>query len=190
MSQPTPDPGDAARRSVATATGAKLERALQRAGWVLLWERVWPPAAWVLTAVGLFLAASWLGLWLWLPPLGHAIGLFAFAVLTALAAVPLFFVRIPTREERLRRLDRVSGLAHRPATAISDKLASPENDSWSKALWRAHVEQALARVRNLRAGLPVPRLTARDPYALRALVMILMVATFIAAEGERGRGFG
>ena len=28
---------------------------------------------------------SWLGLWLWLPPVGRAIGLFAFVVLTAAA---------------------------------------------------------------------------------------------------------
>ena len=33
----------------------------------------------------------------------------------------------------------------------------------------------------------MPRLTARDPFALRALVLVLLVATFFAAGGERIR---
>jgi uncharacterized protein (TIGR02302 family) len=99
----------------------------------------------------------------------------------------LALFRIPSRHDRLRRLDTVSGLAHRPATAIADEMATPETDAWAKALWRAHVEQALAKVRNLRAGLPAPRLMLRDPFALRAIVLILAVATFVAAGGERTR---
>jgi len=172
-----PDPG-----------GARLERALARAGWAILWERVWPRLAGLMTAVGLFLAVSWLGLWLWLPPIGRGLGLFVFFVLLFPPfVIALALVRPPSREDRLRRLDGVSGLAHRPATAIADTMATPDGDTWSKALWRAHVEQALGRLRHLRAGLPVPRLVARDPFALRALVLVLMVATFVAAEGERGR---
>ena len=46
----------------------------------------------------------------------------------------------------------------------------------SLALWRAHVERALRAVRTLKAGLPRPRLAARDPMALRGLVLILVVA--------------
>jgi uncharacterized protein (TIGR02302 family) len=179
-----PDP--TARRSDPNAATAPLERALTRAKWVLLWERLWPALASLATAVGLFLAISWLGLWLWLPPMGRAVALFCFAVLTAAATLPMFFLRVPTRGDRLRRLDVVSGLAHRPATAIADEMATPESDTWAKALWRAHVEQALAKVRNLRAGLPAPRLMVRDPFAVRALVLILAVATFFAAGGERG----
>ena len=95
--------------------------------------------------------------------------------------------RIPSRYDRLRRLDHVSGLAHRPATAIADEMATSDSDAWSKALWRAHVEQALGRLHSLRAGLPRPRLMLRDPFALRALVLVLLIATFVAAGGERMR---
>jgi uncharacterized protein (TIGR02302 family) len=182
-----PDPVSPARRPDPQAATASLERAMIRAKWAILWERLWPALASIATAVGLFLAVSWLGLWLWLPPMGRAVVLFCFAVLTAAATLPLFFLRIPSRHDRLRRLDSVSGLAHRPATAIADRMALPADDAWSKALWRAHVEQALAKVRNLRAGLPVPRLALRDPLALRALVLVLAVATFFAAGGERSR---
>ena len=188
MTDPTPDPASA--RRPAEAATEHLEGALKRAKWVILWERVWPPLAGVLTVTGLFLAVSWLGLWLWLPPMGRAVGIFVFFVLLfppLIITLVMALFRVPSRHDRLRRLDRVSGLAHRPATAIADDMASPESDAWSKALWRAHVEQALAKVRSLRAGLPTPRLMLRDPFAVRALVLILVVATFMAAGGERTR---
>src|SRR5579871_3980413 len=183
-----PDTGQPVRRPTAEGATTHLESALTRAKWVILWERVWPPLAGLLTVAGLFLACSWLGLWLWLPPMGRAVGIFVFFVLLFppfIVALVLALVRVPSRHDRLRRLDNVSGLAHRPATAIADEMASPETDTWSKALWRAHVEQALAKVRSLRAGFPTPRLMLRDPFALRALVLILVVATFVAAGGER-----
>ena len=164
-----------------------LGHAQTRARWALFWERLWPGLAAVATAVGLFLALSWLGLWLWLPPLGRAIGLFGFAVLTAAATAPLLFVRFPSQAEGLRRLDHVSGVAHRPATSLADEIATPRDDPWSIALWRAHVERMLKSAHALRPGLPTPRLAARDPMALRALVLILAIATFISAGGDRTR---
>jgi len=164
-----------------------LVRALLRARWSIFWERLWPALASIATAIGLFLALSWLGLWMWLPPLGRAIGLFAFFVLATAATVPLFFVRLPTAVEGLRRLDRRSLLPHRPATAIADDMAPEAADQFAMALWRAHVERALRAARALRAGLPIPRLAVRDPYALRALVLVLVVATFFAAGSDRYR---
>ena len=162
-----------------------LSRALSRARWSILWERLWPALASIATAAGLFLAASWLGLWVALPPLGRAIGLFLFFVFAVAAAVPLFMVRLPSTNEGLRRLDRASDLPHRPATAIADDLVPEASDSFAAALWRAHMERVLRAAKTLRSGIPVPKLSARDPYALRALVLILVVATFFAAGSER-----
>src|SRR5579863_2265887 len=99
-----------------------LDRALSRARWITFWERLWPPLATIATAIGLFLAVSWLGIWLWLPPIARAVALFGFLVLTAAATVPLVLVRFPSRHDGLRRLDKNAGLAHRPATAIGDEL--------------------------------------------------------------------
>ncbi|HEY4773527.1 MAG TPA: DUF4175 family protein, partial [Xanthobacteraceae bacterium] len=164
-----------------------LTRALALARWTVFWERLWPALAMPATVLGLFLAASWLGLWLWLPPLGRAVGLVMFAVAAAAASAPLLLVRFPTTAHGLRRLDRDSGLNHRPATAMSDEIALPREDPWSLALWRAHVERALMAARRLRPALPAPRLALRDPMALRVLVALLVGATFVAAGGERGR---
>ena len=167
------------------STRAVLTRALKRARGSLLWERLWPALATLVTAIGLFLAFSWAGLWMVLPPLGRAIGLAAFALLTLIAALPLFWLRLPSLNDGLRRLDRSSGETHRPATAVADEIAANQHDPVAQALWRAHVERALMSARKLKAGWPSPKLALRDPMALRALVLILAVATFFAAGGER-----
>ena len=162
-----------------------LARALARARGSLLWERLWPAIAAILTALGLFLALSWAGLWVVLPPLGRAAGLVLFGLLIAASAIPLLRMRWPRDAEALRRLDRVSGEKHRPATAVTDEISANSHDPVSQALWQAHIERALLSARKLKAGWPSPRLALRDPGALRALVLLLAVTTFISAGGER-----
>ncbi|MPZ39930.1 MAG: TIGR02302 family protein [Rhizobiales bacterium] len=180
-------PGAVPRIEARPAEGgqAMLDRAVSRARWSILWERLWPALASIATAAGLFLALSWLGLWLWLPPVGRAIGLGAFCLIGAISLLPLLHLRLPSRTETLRRLDRNSGLTHRPATTISDKIAGETDDGHALALWRAHIERALRSARILKAGLPMPRVAARDPMALRALVLVLVIATFFVAGGDR-----
>src|SRR5258707_5005737 len=85
--------------------------------------------------------------------MGRGLGLFVFFALLAPTMVrALLFVRFPSRHDGLRRLDRVSGMAHRPATAIADEMATPESDAWSKALWRGPGRQGLPGRGQARAG--------------------------------------
>jgi uncharacterized protein (TIGR02302 family) len=174
-----------AGRPAEPAGKSLLAAAVRRARLAIFWERLWPLLSLVATVIGLFLALSWLGLWLWLPPLGRAVAVLGLGLLTIAALVPLGFLRLPAASDGLRRLDRVSGLSHRPATAIADELAVSNKDPYSLALWNAHVERALSAARAFKSGLPEPRIAGRDPYALRALILIACVATFIAAGGER-----
>lgn len=178
--------GETSQSTTTTAAtiGERLARALLRARLALVWERLWPPFAGILTVGGLFLAVSWAGLWFLAPPLGRAAGLALFAGMAIAAAWPLVRVRFPSRADALRRLDLNSGIAHRPVTTLTEKPADLR-DQASEALWRAHLARTLAAVKNVRAGWPMPRLSLRDPWALRALVVILMAATFIAAGEER-----
>ena len=167
------------------APGTLLATALRHARWAILWERLWPSLAAASTVIGLFLAVSWFGLWLWLPPLARAAGVLAFVALTIVAALPFVSLRMPGASDGLRRLDRDSGLRHRPATAIADELAVTSQDPYSLALWNAHLERARQAAHSLKASLPSPRIAKRDPYALRGLVLIACIATFFAAGGER-----
>ncbi|AJA60245.1 MULTISPECIES: TIGR02302 family protein [Bradyrhizobium] len=187
MNGVTPDPSDPIRDGDALSR-LKLAQALDRAIYAIAWERAWPHLARVLTVVGLFLVVSWAGLWLVLPSVIRAIGLVAFAGIAIAALVPLIRFRWPGRDEALSRLDRGSGIRHRPATTLTDTLSS--KDPVALALWQAQRERTLASLKRIRAGLPHPRLALHDPWALRALVMVMLVATFFAAGDERAMRLG
>jgi uncharacterized protein (TIGR02302 family) len=178
--QPPHDP-NADRQAAAQL---QLAQALQRARLAIGWERGWPHLARLLSVVGLFLAASWAGLWLTLPFTARAIGLALFVIAALATLVPLLKFRWPSREEGLSRLDRGTGIAHRPATALTDTLSS--QDPMARALWLVQRERTLASLKKIRAGLPSPRLAIHDPWALRAIVVVLLFATWFAASGERG----
>ena len=77
----------------AQGADALLARALRRASWAILWERLWPALASLAVAIGFFLAVSWAGVWLWLPPVGRAIALFVLLVIVALIKWGRGFVR-------------------------------------------------------------------------------------------------
>jgi len=182
LSGATPDPPEPAREPDAIAR-LQLTQALQRAKYAIAWERAWPGLARLLSVIGLFLVVSWAGLWLTLPFVARAIGSGLFVLLALGALFPLIRFHWPTREEALRRLDRGTGIRHRPATALTDTLAT--RDPVALALWQAQRERTLASLKRIRAGLPSPRLAIHDPWALRALVMVMMVATYVAAGDER-----
>jgi uncharacterized protein (TIGR02302 family) len=177
-----PDPTEPQRSADALAR-LKLTQALERAKYAIAWERSWPHLARLLTVIGLFLVASWAGLWLVLPSLARAIGLVLFLLLALAAALPLVWFRWPSREQGLSRLDHGSGVAHRPATTLTDTLST--QDPVALALWQAQRERTLASLKRIRAGLPSPRLRFYDPWALRGLVLVMLVAAFFAAGDER-----
>ena len=179
---------DRSPRSADAVDNALLSNALVRARWIVFWERIWPPLAAIATVAGLFLVVSWLGLWLSLPAWGrdrryHRL---CGAAGRRRLAVPAGAVS-RTSTTGCGGVDRASGLPHRPATAIADTIATAKDDPLSVALWRAHVERALTSARSLTAGKPAPQVAARDPVAIRALVLILVIATFVAAGGDRAR---
>lgn len=182
MNDVTPEPLKPDREPDSIAR-LQLTQALQRAQYAIAWERGWPILARLLTVIGLFLVVSWAGLWLALPFLARVVGIALFAALALGALFPLSRYRWPTREEGLSRLDRGTGIRHRPATALTDTLAS--KDPIALALWQEQRERTLASIKRIRAGLPSPRLPIHDPWALRALVMVMVAASYFAAGDER-----
>src|SRR3954464_1492771 len=118
-----PDPAKSPRDAGAESA-LRLTQAVQRAKSVIAWERSWPDLARLLTVAGLFLVASWAGLWLALPPAARAGALAVFAAAALAALFPLVKFRWPGRDEALSRLDRGTGLRHGPATPLTDTLPS------------------------------------------------------------------
>jgi len=183
LSGASPDPSEHPVREPDAIARLHLTQALQRAQCAVGWERAWPHLARLLTVIGLFLVVSWAGLWLALPFMARVIGTALFLVAALGALFPLIRFRWPTREEGLSRLDRGTGIRHRPATTLIDTLST--RDPVAQALWQAQRERTLASIKRIRAGLPSPRLAIHDPWALRALVLVMLVAAYVAAGDER-----
>ena len=155
--------------------GLRGRRLLARAalGWELFWPGAWP----VLAVLGVFLVLALLGLPASLPVWLHSLGLLAFAAALALVLRRAWQGRhMPDALAAERRLERASGLSHRPLSVMVDRPAG--NDPMAMAIWQAHQARMAARIRNLRVGLPRPGLAARDPRALRAAMAVALVAAF------------
>jgi uncharacterized protein (TIGR02302 family) len=154
--------------------------------WERLWSRLWPAAI----VAGLFAAAALAGLPQALGGWLHALILAVFAVLfLAALGFGLRGLRLPDEEEAVRRLERDSGLTHRPLGALRDRLAGGDADPATAALWRAHRERLMARLAGLRVGPPHPNLAARDPLALRMLVGLLVIVAAAGTWGDWGDRF-
>jgi uncharacterized protein (TIGR02302 family) len=182
----SPDDIDAAERALADrAARQRIESAVLRARLVLLWEQVWPVVAPLLVLAGLFAIVSWFGLWRVVSdPVRIAI-LAAFALGAVYLVLRAFRLRAPARAAALHRVERATGLLHRPATALTDDIAVGRGDPAAQALWLAHRERLLASLDRLRAGMPAPGLARRDPLAFRFLAVLLLVVGFVYAGPER-----
>lgn len=152
----------------------------------LFFERLWPRLWLVLGVVMVFAMLSFLGLWPNLDPLLHKILLAAFG-LAAVAAV-IYAVRIPwpTRDEAIRRIERRSGVPHRPATSYEDTLTSGAENADTSALWQAHRLRLAKAIQRLKVGNPAPRTDRFDPWAVRGLLLLLLIPIAVMATGNLG----
>jgi len=174
---------------IASLTGLdRSERYIAVARLSLWWERVWP-GLWPATGIiGLFATAALFDLFAQIPASLHLI-----LLLVALGLAGYFLFRNfqgfrpPGWQESARRVERDSTLAHRPITERHDRLAAGSGDPVAEALWRAHMKRLLAAIYRLRLRLPSPGLPARDPYALRYVVLLLLVAGFVMAGPDWSR---
>jgi uncharacterized protein (TIGR02302 family) len=164
---------------------ARFEALSRQAAAVLAWERAWPALVGVFSVVALFLALSWAGLWLVSPRWLRMVGVAAFGLLLAAAAFNLARLRWPVRRESITRIDRDSGLAHRPALAIEDRLANDGTDPATRALWQLHLERATRAVSAIRIAGPSPRMVEHDRYALRLGVLLLLAGAAFMAGPEK-----
>jgi uncharacterized protein (TIGR02302 family) len=165
------------------ALAARFERKVRLSRLALLGERVWEALLWPFVVACAFLLVSLLDFWSLLPPLAHRLLLIAFGVALVVSFLPLFRIAWPTRAEALRRLERHAEIKHRPASSYEDRLgASPPKET--RALWEAHRERLSRLIAKLKPSWPAPRTDRKDPYAIRAALLLGLVAAFLAAGGD------
>jgi len=181
-----------------TPSGSDLENLLRRlagrralARAAILFERVWPALWPPLGVAGVFLCAALLDLPRMLPAWAHiSLLVGTFLLIAALLVRGLHKVSTPDDTAADRRLEAASGLTHRPLAVLTDRPSQGRQgaDLAGIALWQAHVARAVRQVNRLRIGLPRPGLARRDPRALRAALIVALVAAFaIAGEDAPSR---
>lgn len=155
--------------------------------WERLWVALWPAVA----LVGLFAVFALFDVLPVLPRWLHALILAGFVagIGWSLWRARTVFA-LPAPELGRRRLEIASGMLHRPLFALRDELAGGANDPLSRSLWEAHRARMRAALKSVRVGWPSPGLPAKDPLALRAALVLLLIVGATTAGSDIGQRFG
>ena len=169
----------------ASPAGQVLARKRRLARLVLWWEQVWPAAWPPLGLAGAYVCAALLDVPAMLPAWPRLI------LLSAVLAGVLFLVwraarRVmrPTDAGADRRLERDTGLRHRPLATLADRPAQTTEEG--AALWDAHLARVAKQVARMRVARPRPGLPSRDTWALRGGLLVALAAAFMVAGPEAG----
>lgn len=163
----------------------RFERRVRLSWLALFAERAFESLLWPFVVICAFLVFSLLNGWSLLPALAHQILLGLFIVAFVISLVPAFRVDVPTRAEALRRLERDSGIQHRPASSYEDTLEAVPGTAPAQ-LWALHRKRLARLVARLKPSWPKPRADHNDPYAIRAALVLALVVSFFAAGGDAG----
>ena len=178
-------------QSSKTAAGAlggiryRLLLALSRAA--LYWERLWPAIWPALGIAALFLGTALLDLLPWLPQWLHGLILLSFAAAFAWG-LRFAFDNLPAVDGAAarHRLERDSGLEHRPLQGLDDHLLVGADDRAARRLWQRHKERLASQVRAMRLTAPAPDIARHDQWALRAPLAVILVVGLAAGWGDVG----
>jgi uncharacterized protein (TIGR02302 family) len=167
------------------ATAAQLAGKIKLAWLALAFERLWAALHWpivvlaVIAAILLSGGLVFLAPWLRLP-------LIALAGLGLLWSMrPLLRLHWPSRREAIRRVEDVSGLAHRPISGREDRLAG-DASPLQHTIWEEHRLRQLRALSGLRAGVPRSAWCDIDPRALRVPAVLAVVAALLLGPGDPG----
>jgi uncharacterized protein (TIGR02302 family) len=162
---------------------AGLDRKRRLARAALWFEQLWPAIWPALGVAGGFLIVALLDLPADLPPWPRALfPLLALALAAILLWRGLHRVVRPGPAAIDRRLERDSGLRHRPLASLADRPAAPTPEA--AAIWALHQARLRAQLGRLRVRLPRPGLAARDMRALRFLAILGLAGSAVIAGHE------
>ncbi len=166
-----------------TPLPSKLERRLRRlqarGRLVLFIEDLWPRLLPALGVMALFIFLSLINFWSLLPWLTHYILLGAFAgALTFFLVRNLHDLHWPSAEAANARLQQDGKVRHHALEALEDKPFANANSQ--NPLWQQHLRAMGKAARRARLDKPHATIDARDPFALRyGILLVLGLALFL-----------
>ena len=109
------------------------------------------------------------------------VGAFGFALWRARGVF-----KVAARGAGLARLEDDSGVEHQPLRALDDTLPDGFVDPATRRLWALHRQRLIASLERVRLAPPRSDLPRRDPWALRAALLLVLVLGLVHARGDIG----
>lgn len=150
---------------------------------VLTAEQVLPRALAPLSVVLLFLSAGWLGFFRVAPLWLHILTLLGFVAGFLLTLLPLTRIRWPAVTDADRMLEDRNRLPHQAIRVQDDEPAT--EGAIGAALWREHQVRMARLVRGLETGTPRPDIARHDPFAMRAVPVLIACIAFAYSYSNR-----
>ena len=164
-----------------------FNRKLWLARAALAFERLYPAVFPALLIIATFVILSLFDVWRFVPVWLHAVVLLGFVVgLLASFYRARGAVVWPSRAAGLARLEADSEARHQPLRVLEDRLPEGWQDPIASTLWQRHRERVLAALDRIRLAPPRSAMPGRDPWAARALVLLLLVVGAVEARGDFG----
>ena len=156
------------------------EALTRRARLWMIWERYAPVLALAALIITLFLAGAYAGLWQRIGDPWRLIALILTLYFLIKAAVSASREKIPSHSEAARRVERDSGVSHRPLETLRDRPVLGD------ALWEQHQAKARAAAKALNPATPIRVIGPRDKYFMRFVAPIVLVLAVIVGIGDNG----
>lgn len=153
---------------------------------ILSFERIWVRLLPFLLVLSLFCSLSWLGVF---SILGYWTHLFLLVFFLLAAVGSLFFLicfRLPTMRDVNKRLERANGLKNQPLSVQTDCLYLENDEDFRTIVWREHKRRMAKQLYHLKTGFISSNSADCDPFALRAVCVLLCVCAFSFSFGSLG----
>jgi len=161
--------------------GKRAEKLARRAHWHLLWETYAPVLALGILFLIVFLIGASSGFWQRIGDPWRLIALFVALFFLTRSFLHARKVRKPTRSQALRRVERDSGLSHRPMDTLTDTAALGREDILA---WRTHVQRAKSKIANAAPSQLRAVIAPIDKYFLRFVAPCALVLAMMVGAGD------
>lgn len=167
----------------AAALAAKLSRKRATTKLVIALERLWIAVLPLAGIAAIYVALSWFGYFRAVPDLVRIATLVVLGLAGLASLYLLTRFRLPSTGESDARLEERNAIAHQAVRVQSDTLE--RDNPLARALWEEHQRHMSAKLDKLSVGLPNPDTPRRDPYGMRALVVLLLFTAFAFSSSNR-----